>query len=407
LWWLLAYLCDLYDVPTAGERWVSVRQIAWAGVDLMGVYLAVYFLSPRGGLPRLFFLFFVGFALVGILAWRWTYATVLTMPPFRRRVLIVGAGWAGRTIAELLAEESNDDYHVIGFVDDDPEKQGQVVAGLPVLGDGDDLVALGRSEGIDAVVVAITHQMQGELFQALMDCCAEGVHVIRMPRLYEQLTRRVPVEHVRRGWVIESMNDLSGWNRPARGVKRVLDLVLGIVGGVVFAVLLPFLALAITVDSPGPVFYRQVRLGRGGEPFELWKLRTMVPDAEQAGGAKWAEENDPRITWVGRFLRKTRLDEVPQVINVLRGEMSVVGPRPERPEFIEELQKKIPFYRTRLTVKPGLTGWAQIFYGYGSSVEDALIKLQYDLYYVRHWSLWLDLYVILKTVGVVLTLRGT
>jgi exopolysaccharide biosynthesis polyprenyl glycosylphosphotransferase len=407
LWWLLAYLCDLYDVPTAGERVMSVRQIAWAGLDLMVVYLAVYFLSPRGGLPRLFFLFFVGFALVGILVWRWTYATVLTTAPFRRRVLIAGAGWAGQTIADLLGEESNDDYHVIGFVDDDPEKQGRTVAGLPVLGNSGDLLELTRAEGIDKVVVAVTHRMQGELFQALMDCCAEGVHVVRMPRLYEQLARRVPVEHVKRGWVIESMNDLSGWNRPARGVKRGLDLVLGVLGGLVFVVLLPFLALAITVDGPGPIFYQQVRLGRGGRPFLLWKLRTMVPDAERDGEARWAGENDPRITRVGRVLRKTRLDELPQVVNVLRGEMSVVGPRPERPEFIEELQEKIPFYRTRLTVKPGLTGWAQIFYGYGNSVEDALIKLQYDLYYVRHWSLGMDLYIILKTVGVLVTLGGT
>jgi lipopolysaccharide/colanic/teichoic acid biosynthesis glycosyltransferase len=175
----------------------------------------------------------------------------------------------------------------------------------------------------------------------------------------------------------------------------------------VLLVLLPFIALAIALDCPGPVFYRQVRSGRGGRQFQVWKLRTMVPNAEEEGKPQWATEEDERVTRVGRILRKTRLDELPQVINVMRGEMSIVGPRPERPEFIEELQERIPFYRTRLTIKPGLTGWAQIFYGYGSTVEDALIKLQYDLYYIRHWSLWLDLYVILKTVGVVLTLRGT
>lgn len=407
LWWLVAYLCDLYDVPTAGERLVSVRQIAWAGMDLMVVYLAIYFFSPPGDLPRLFFLFFIGLALVAMLAWRWAYATLLTTSSFRQRMVIAGAGWAGKTIAELLATESNDDYQVIGFVDDDPAKRGQRVAGLPVLGDSGDLAALTRTEGVDQVVVAVTHRMRGELFQALNDCCAEGIHVVHMPRMYEELTRRVPVEHVRRGWVIESMNDVGAWTRPSRGIKRVLDVALAAVGGAALAALLPFLALAITLDSPGPVFYRQVRLGRAGKPFELWKLRTMVPGAEGEGEARWAEEDDPRITRVGKVLRRTRLDELPQVINVLRGEMSIVGPRPERPGFVEKLEKQIPFYRTRLTVKPGLTGWAQIFYGYGSSVEDALIKLQYDLYYVRHWSLGMDVYVILKTVGVLVRLRGT
>jgi exopolysaccharide biosynthesis polyprenyl glycosylphosphotransferase len=217
----------------------------------------------------------------------------------------------------------------------------------------------------------------------------------------------VPVEHVERGWVVESMNNLQPLTRPSRWAKQGLDVALGIAGGAVLLVLLPFVALAITLDCPGPIFYRQVRSGLGGRPFRVWKLRTMVPDAEEEGRPQWAKEEDERITGVGRILRKTRLDELPQVINVVRGEMSIVGPRPERPEFIEELQERIPFYRTRLTVKPGLTGWAQIYYGYGNSVEDSLMKLQYDLYYVRHWSLWLDLYIILKTVGVVLRLRGT
>ena len=150
-----------------------------------------------------------------------------------------------------------------------------------------------------------------------------------------------------------------------------------------------------------------MRLGLGGCPYRMFKLRTMVPDAEEDGHARWATTDDERITRVGRFLRKTRLDELPQVFNVLRGEMSIVGPRPERPEFIAGLQELVPFYRTRLVVKPGMTGWAQIHYGYGNSVEDALAKLQYDLYYIRHWSLWMELYVIFKTVGVMLRFEGT
>jgi exopolysaccharide biosynthesis polyprenyl glycosylphosphotransferase len=407
LWWLLAYLGDLYNVPTAGQRLEAMQRIGWAGLALLAVYLVVYFLSPRDALPRLFFLFFGGVSLAGLLMWRWLYATVFTLPPFRRRLLIAGAGWAGRTIAETLIEYGNGDYAIVGFVDDDPEKQGEMVVDWRVLGSSRQLVDVARKKHVDKVVVAVTHQMGGDLFQALMDCRVEGVDVIRMPELYEKLTRRVPVEHVERGWVVESMNNVQPLTRPSRWVKRCLDVVLGIVGGAVLLALLPFIALAVTVDCPGPIFYRQVRSGLGGRPFLVWKLRTMVPDAEEEGGPQWARKEDERITRVGKVLRKTRLDELPQVINVLRGEMSIVGPRPERPEFIEELQERIPFYRTRLTVKPGLTGWAQIYYGYGNSVEDGLVKLQYDLYYVRHWSLWLDLYIILRTVGVVLTLRGT
>ncbi|MEJ2555505.1 MAG: sugar transferase, partial [Anaerolineae bacterium] len=160
------------------------------------------------------------------------------------------------------------------------------------------------------------------------------------------------------------------------------------------------------LDSPGPVFYRQIRSGRAGRAFSILKFRTMSTDAEKDGQPRWAAENDPRITRVGHFLRKTRLDELPQLHNVLRGEMSIVGPRPERPEFIEQLEQDIPFYSTRLMVKPGLTGWAQVHYRYGNNVEDAQIKLQYDFYYLRYWSLWLDLYVIFRTFGVVFKFKG-
>jgi len=407
LWWFLGSLSDLYDASIAGQRFEVTQRVGVVGLSLLVIYLALYFLLPRNALPRLFFLFFTGIALVSILLWRWTYITVFTLPLFRRRVLIAGAGWAGRTIVQALAEHGNADYHVVGFVDDDPEKHGVQVAGLPVLGNSRDLLSLVQAHQVDKVVIAITHQMEGELFQALMDCRASGVYVIRMPALYEQLTRRVPVEHIERGWVVEAINDLPTLHRLEQWTKRVLDIVLGCLGALIFLSLLPFLALAITLDCPGPIFYRQVRLGLDGRSYWMLKLRTMVPGAEEDGRARWARMDDERITRVGRILRKVRLDELPQVFNVLRGEMSIVGPRPERPEFIAELQEQIPFYRTRLVIRPGLTGWAQIHYGYGNSVDDALVKLQYDLYYVRHWSLWMDLYVIFKTAGVMLRFEGT
>jgi lipopolysaccharide/colanic/teichoic acid biosynthesis glycosyltransferase len=184
-----------------------------------------------------------------------------------------------------------------------------------------------------------------------------------------------------------------------------LDIVIALIGLICFGLLLPFLALLIKLDSPGPIFYRQKRMGRAGKEFELIKLRSMVVDAE-ADGAKWAEKYDSRVTRAGLFLRRTRLDELPQLLNVLSGEMSLIGPRPERPEFVTGLQQEIPFYRTRLTVKPGLTGWAQVNYDYGRSASDALEKLRYDLYYIKHQSLQLDLVILLKTIGTILLLKG-
>jgi len=185
-----------------------------------------------------------------------------------------------------------------------------------------------------------------------------------------------------------------------------MDILVASVGLIILAFLFPVLALALYLDSSGPIFYIQERVGKGGRVFNLVKFRSMVPNAEVNGGAVWAEENDPRATRVGRFLRRTMLDELPQFINVLRGEMSIVGPRPERPLFADQLAEEIPFYRARHAAKPGMAGWALINYGYSSSVGDALVKLGYDLYYIKHQSIWLDVMILLKTLGAMVALRG-
>jgi exopolysaccharide biosynthesis polyprenyl glycosylphosphotransferase len=190
-------------------------------------------------------------------------------------------------------------------------------------------------------------------------------------------------------------------------LKRVMDIILALIGLAIFLLMLPFIALAIKLDSSGPIFYMQERTGKAGKPFRVIKLRTMVQDAEKRSGPLWAAKGDPRITTVGRFLRKSRLDEVPQIINVLRGEMSMVGPRPERPKFVEMLSEEIPFYNTRHVIRPGVTGWAQVKYRYGSSTYDSMVKLQYDLYYIRHRSLLLDLLILIRTVRKMLLFQGT
>jgi exopolysaccharide biosynthesis polyprenyl glycosylphosphotransferase len=188
--------------------------------------------------------------------------------------------------------------------------------------------------------------------------------------------------------------------------KRLLDIVCGSIIAVIFIIVFPFVAIAIKLDSPGSIFYKQARVGLNGKEFTIYKLRSMVKNAERAGQAQWAVKGDARITKVGNFIRKTRLDELPQAINILRGEMSIVGPRPERQQFIEKLELQIPNYATRLAVKPGLTGWAQVNYGYGSTVEDARIKLKHDIYYLHHQSLWLDCQILFRTFGVVFKMQG-
>ncbi len=407
LWLVLAWAADLYDVAMAGRLPEMAQRVGGVGGGQLVLYLVVFFLSPRDVLPRLFFLYYLVISIPAVLLLRWAYASFITRSVFRQRLVIVGAGWAGRTIADAVRTYASQDYSLVGFVDDDPARAQENTDDLPVLGTTADLPNLVRQRKVDGVVVAISGQVRANLFQALLDCQAAGIPVIRMMTLYEALTGRLPVEHVRNDWLLPSA--VEGGQSPLayRLFVSLLDWGFGLIGGALLLLVGPILALLIKLDSPGPIFYRQVRLGRGGVPFELFKFRSMVADAERETGPQWAALDDPRVTRMGRFMRVTRLDELPQIINILRGDIHLIGPRPERPEFIAELEQEIPFYRARLAVKPGLTGWAQVKYRYGSTIEDALVKLEYDLYYIKNRSVMLDLSILLKTIGVILLFKGT
>jgi len=295
-------------------------------------------------------------------------------------------------------------------LEDAPEGAGDDsgAMGLPSLGEVGQLVCLARQHGVDEIILALGngHAPSAEVHEALLDCRELGLQVNSLETIYERLTARVPAEYSQRDTHLVLGPAEGPGGRVYLAVKRVVDLALALIGLAALALIIPWVALANARWSPGPLFYRQRRVGKGGRSFVIYKFRSMIPDAEKYTGAVWCEEEDPRITHVGRWLRKTRLDEMPQLINVLRGEMSIVGPRPERPRFVGQLTRTLPLYRVRHTVKPGVTGWAQIRYRYGNSVEDARVKLEYDLYYVKHANLFLDLLIVLQTPRVVSRLRG-
>lgn len=409
LWLILASANNFYDLALTA-RWArSQARLLQIEFQLLFVYLLIFFLSPRDALPRLFILYYAVGSYVLIALWRLYRPFLIGWRPQRQRVLIVGMGWPAQTIIEAIRQNVPDDYEVVGIVDEGvPSRPDEVVVDAEVIGSAEDLMEIARRLKVGEIVLATTSgTVDGTLFQAVMDCYELGIPIRPMPLLYEQITNRVPIEHVGGQWnIVLPLEGRSPFD-PYPSLKRLNDIVASLVGLACFGLLLPLIALVMALDSPGPIFYQQERIGKAGRPFRVLKLRSMIPDAEAQQGPIWAVSGDSRITRVGRFLRKSRLDELPQLLNVLRGEMSMVGPRPERPHFVERLQRTIPFYRTRLTVSPGLTGWAQINYGYGSTEHDALIKLQYDLYYIRHRSILLDGLIMLRTVGQVVQLRGT
>lgn len=407
LWVVLASANDFYDLRVSSRLSQNLPRLAQIVLQLLIVYLIIFFFSPREELPRLFILYYSILSFAFILLWRSVvWILVIRRLGVRRRVLIIGVGWAARTIVNALREETPDEYEVVGLIAEfDP--QDTLTEGVPLLGGGKDLVRVAERERVSDLVLAYGTNLPGEIYQGIMDCYERGYSIIPMPLLYEQITGRVPVEHVGpEDWKIILPTIQTSIFNPFSPLKRLIDVSLSLIGLLGFAVILPFLALAIRLDSRGPIFYSQERVGKGGKVFRMIKLRSMVVDAE-ADGPRWASSGDARITRVGVILRKARLDELPQFINILRGEMSLVGPRAERPFFVDQLSEEIPFYRTRHVVRPGATGWAQVKYSYGNSVEDALIKLQYDLYYIRHQSLALDLLILLRTIGKMVRLSGT
>lgn len=271
---------------------------------------------------------------------------------------------------------------------------------LKILGSMKDLEKITKKYRPDVLVVALSERRGAFPIKEILDCKLQGIRVEDWPTFYEKLTGKIFIENLRPSWLIFS--DGFTRNSLTRMVKRMVDVLVATFGLLFALPLMLLIALCIKLDSSGPILFRQERVGEKGKIFTLYKFRTMIVDAEKETGPIWSQTLDPRTTRVGRFLRRIGMDELPQLFNVLKGDMSFVGPRPERPHFVQDLQEKIPYYAQRLVVKPGITGWAQVCYGYGSSIEDTIEKLQYDLYYIKNMSLFLDLLIILSTIHKVL-----
>jgi exopolysaccharide biosynthesis polyprenyl glycosylphosphotransferase len=410
LWFFLTDAFDAYKPRALQSRFYSVYNVAQVLAAMGSAYILISWFA--GGFlplvrPRISEIFTAILLLLPLLIVRSLIWLVLAHGPLRRRIAVVGANADGYEMVDALMRYPGDTYEFLGFFDDGPSiSTDNPRAAEWSVHPTSDLIPFHATWGVDQIVLA-NPDRDGELLHTLSICHERGVQITPMFAIYQDLTGRVPVSHLGQDWYVALPANVKETTRPYLLVKRLTDIVLALVGLALCSPILPLLALAIKLDSPGPVFFKQVRVGLGGKLFKIIKFRSMRSDAEEGTGAVWARRGDSRITRVGWLLRRSRLDEIPQLWNVLVGDMSVVGPRPERPEFDEQLEGEIPFYRARRAVRPGLTGWAQVRHGYGNTMLDALRKVEYDLYYIKNKSLYLDMLILLRTVATVLKLRGT
>ncbi len=400
------YLFDLYDLPATRSYRRVLKNMVLALAAATVLLSLLFYVVPVLSLGRGIFLVMVAFGCGVIPGWRLLVAWSAGHPQLgvRERVLILGSGTQAIEVARATLERRNSGFHIVGFADSNPELLGKSLINPSVIGLTDDIIALVERFQVDRIVVAVEDRRGKFPTDELLDLSlSRRVAVEECAQYYERLTGKIASEMLRPSWLIFSRN--SRYSNIAHHIRRVLNAGLAVVGFVLSLPLMLLTAIAIKLDSRGPVFYTQERVGLHNEVFKIIKFRSMRTDAEK-DGAVWALEDDPRVTRIGRIIRKLRIDELPQFINVIRGDMNFVGPRPERPVFVGQLEREIRYYSQRHLVKPGLTGWAQIKYPYGASVEDAIEKLRYDLYYIKNQNLLLDAAIVFETVKTVLFGRG-
>jgi sugar transferase (PEP-CTERM system associated) len=398
---LCFYYNDMYDLTIVHSAEALLVRVLQAGGAAAFALAIVSLTMPSLIIGNGIFVTSLLLLLVAVPAWRAAFEGLTRDPHLVERVLIVGSGPVARIVADQIRGQHDFAYRLVGMLEEATPSTER--AGVPVLGTVADLPRVIATHDVNRVVVSLADRRGVFPSRDLLQAKLSGVRVEDAATIYERITGKILTEGLKPSWLIFS--DGFCTSRVTRTIKRVVDVMIAGVGLVLAAPLIVVTALLVKIGSPGPVLYRQERVGENGRIFELYKFRSMRADAED-GTPIWAKENDERVTGVGRFIRLTRLDEMPQLWNVLRGDMSFVGPRPERPYFVDQLAAAIPFYMERHTVKPGVTGWAQVKYRYGASIEDAMEKLRYDLYYVKHLSIVFDLTIVIDTVKVILSGKG-
>jgi sugar transferase (PEP-CTERM system associated) len=399
------YIYDLYDFVVMHDRRELVLRMVQA-LGLAWVVLALLFYAvPQVMIGRGVSLISLPVALLLMVGWRLSIHWVLGHPEIGERILIVGSGPFAVEVARETLNRPDAGFRVVGFVDNDPRLLGKSLINPKVIGLTSELAALVKRESVDRIVVAISDRRGQFPTRELLDLSLSGVVSIEeSASFYERITGRVLLDMIRPSWLI-----FSGRGRRARAnevIRIVIHRLVALIGAILSLPIVVVTALLIKIDSPGPVLYKQERVGKNGRRFSLMKFRSMRVDAEQ-NGPVWASDGDDRMTRMGRIIRKIRVDEIPQFWNILRGDMNFVGPRPERPHFVAQLAEEISYYEQRHLIEPGLTGWAQIKYAYGASIEDAKNKLEYDLYYIKNQSLMLDATIMFETIKTILFGKGT
>ena len=393
----------LYDLEWQGGIRALLNRLGLSfGLGLVAMSV-IFYLFPALLVGRGAFIISFGLALLGIIASRMLFLHWTSLGALKTRVLVVGTGSRAAHVEHLIAKRgAATNIQVVGylpmggshhFVDHDR-----------ILDTEETLAEVAARLQVNEIVVAVRERRGGVPVDQLLECKLHGINIVELSTFFERENGHLQLDSMNASWMIFAEGFNQGMLRDTG--KRLFDLVMSSVLLVLTLPIMVVTAILIKLESPGPVLYRQERVGQGGHPFTILKFRSMRSDAEQDGKPRWASQNDSRITLVGRFIRRTRIDELPQVFNVFFGDMSFVGPRPERPYFVQDLSAQIPYYGIRHSVKPGITGWAQVRYPYGATVEDALHKLQYDLYYVKNHSLFLDLTILFQTVQVVLWGKG-
>jgi sugar transferase (PEP-CTERM system associated) len=382
---------------------VAARVLLAFGIGLPAIYFLVNFV-PCGETCRDALDLTTVLALGSILAHRAVVFHAEDVEAFAKRVLIVGVGPEALTVSESLGRARDTGFSVVGFYQADAPDGVAVPAGR-VISSRESLHDVAKRLAVNEVIVAVRERRGGVLpLRELLECKLRGIHVTDLSSFYERTRGQIRVDSLKASWLIYGDGFRQGFMRNL--IKRASDVLASTILLIATLPVMVLTAIAIAIENGFPIIYRQQRVGQGGRVFDVLKFRSMRKDAEADGKPRWANANDDRITRVGRFIRRTRIDELPQIFNVLKGDMSFVGPRPERPFFVEKLTNEIPFYAVRHSVKPGITGWAQVSYAYGATVDDAVQKLQYDLYYVKNHTLFLDSLILFKTVRVVLTGDG-